>query len=81
MYVRLRLRVCFGRLCPRARSPILDELVDGLVHALGRDVMKILLVDRGLVDGAQIGRLKQQYRIDTIVPLAPTWVSAPMSSA
>jgi hypothetical protein len=59
-------RVVSGR---RHECPILYELVDGLVQALGRDVMKILLVDRGLIDGAQIGRLKQQHRIDTIVPL------------
>ena len=31
--------------------------------------MKVLIVDRGFIDGAQMGRLKQHYRIDTIVPL------------
>lgn len=59
-------RVVSGR---RHECPILYELVDGLVNAVGRDVMKILIVDRGLIDGPQIGRLKQQYRIDTIVPV------------
>jgi hypothetical protein len=59
-------RVVSGR---RHECPILYELVDGLVKAVGRDVMKILIVDRGLIDGAQIARLQQQYRIDTIVPV------------
>jgi hypothetical protein len=31
--------------------------------------MKVLIVDRGFIDGAQMGRLKQDGRIDTIVPL------------
>ena len=53
----------------RHECPILYELVDELVKALGRDVMKILIVDRGLIDGPQMARLKQQYRIDTIVPV------------
>lgn len=59
-------RLVSGR---RHECPILYELVDGLVKAVGRDVMKILMVDRGLIDGAQLARLKQQYRIDTIVPV------------
>jgi hypothetical protein len=59
-------RVVSGR---RHECPILYELVDGLVNAVGRDVMKILIVERGLLDGPQIARLKQQYRIDTIVPV------------
>jgi hypothetical protein len=59
-------RVVSGR---RHECPILYELVDGLVKAVGCDVMKILMVDRGLMDGPQMGRLQQQYRIDTIVPV------------
>ena len=59
-------RVVSGR---RHECPILYELVDGLVKALGRDVMKILIVDRGLIDGPQMARLQQRYRIDTIVPV------------
>jgi hypothetical protein len=59
-------RVISGR---AHECPILYELVEGLVNALGRDVMKILIVDRGLIDGPRMGRLKKEYRIDTIVPL------------
>jgi hypothetical protein len=53
----------------RHECPILYGLVDELVKALGPRVMKTLIVDRGLIDGAQIGRLKKSYNIDTIVPL------------
>ena len=59
-------RVISGR---AHECPILYELVEGLVKALGRDVMKILIVDRGLIDGSRMGRLKKECRIDTIVPL------------
>ena len=59
-------RVISGR---RHECPILYELVEGLVKAVGRDVMKMLIVDRGLLDGPLMGRLKKQDRIDTIVPV------------
>jgi len=59
-------RVVSGR---RHECPILYELVDELVRAVGRDVMKVLIVDRGLIDGPQMARLQQRYRIDTIVPV------------
>lgn len=59
-------RVISGR---RHECPILYELVEGLVNAVGREVMKILIVDRGLIDGASMGRLKKECHIDTIVPV------------
>ena len=49
--------------------PILYELVDGFVKAVDRGWMKVLMVDRGLIDGANIGRLKTDHHIDTVVPL------------
>lgn len=49
--------------------PILYELVEGLVKAVGRGVMRVLIVDRGLLDGPAIGRLKLKHQIDTVVPL------------
>jgi len=49
--------------------PILYELVDGFVKAVSHGWMKVLIVDRGLIDGAQIARLKTAYKIDTVVPL------------
>ena len=49
--------------------PLLYELVDGFVNAVGKGVMKVLILDRGLLDGPAIGRLKTQYHIDTVIPL------------
>jgi Transposase DDE domain len=49
--------------------PILYELVDGFVKAVSHGWMKVLIVDRGLIDGAQIARLKTACKIDTVVPL------------
>jgi len=59
-------RVVSGR---RHECPILYELVDEVLHAVGRDVIKVLILDRGFIDGAQMGRLQQEYRIETIVPV------------
>ena len=49
--------------------PILYELVDGFVQAVDRGWMKVLVVDRGLIDGANMARLKTSHHIDTVVPL------------
>lgn len=49
--------------------PVLYQLVDGFVQAVDRGRMKVLIVDRGLIDGAQMARLKREHNIDTIVPL------------
>jgi Transposase DDE domain len=49
--------------------PILYELVNGFVKAVGPGRMKVLVVDRGLIDGANMARLKTAYQIDTVVPL------------
>jgi len=59
-------RVVPGR---RHECPILYELVDEVVRAVGRDVIQVLILDRGFIDGAQMGRLQQDYRIETILPV------------
>jgi hypothetical protein len=59
-------RIVPGR---RHECPILYELVDEVVGAVGRDVIKTLILDRGFIDGAQMGRLQQDYRIETILPV------------
>ncbi len=53
----------------RHECPILYELVGEVVRAVGCDVIKVLLLDRGFIDGAQMGRLQQDYRIETILPV------------
>ena len=59
-------RVVPGR---RHECPILYELVEEVVRAVHKGVIKVLIVDRGLIDGERMGSLKQKWAIDTIVPL------------
>jgi hypothetical protein len=40
-----------------------------VLDALGRDVIQVLILERGFIDGAQMGRLQQDYRIETILPV------------
>jgi hypothetical protein len=48
--------------------PVLYQLVEGFVAAVGRGVMKRLIVDRGFLDGEQIGRCKRAHGIDILIP-------------
>src|SRR6266849_5795419 len=66
LFLTVAARVVPGN---RHECPILYELVDGFVQAVDRGWMKVLIVDRGLIDGPNIGRLKTAHQIDTIVPL------------
>ncbi len=59
-------RVVSGR---RHECPILYELVEEVVQAVHTGVIKVLVVDRGLIDGERMGHLQQKLGIDTIVPL------------
>jgi hypothetical protein len=59
-------RVVSGR---RHECPILYELVEEVVRAVHKGLIKVLIVDRGLIDGQWMGHLKQKLAIDTIVPL------------
>jgi Transposase DDE domain len=59
-------RVVPGR---RHECPILYELVEDVVRAVHKGMIKVLIVDRGLIDGERMGHLKQKLAIDTIVPL------------
>jgi len=65
-FLVVAVRVVSGR---RHECPILYELVDEVVRAVGRDVIKVLILDRGFIDGAQMGRLWQDHRIETILPV------------
>ncbi|MBI4902344.1 MAG: transposase [Acidobacteria bacterium] len=59
-------RVVPGR---RHECPILYELVEEAAAAVHKGFIKVLIVDRGLLDGERMGHLKQKWGIDTIVPL------------
>jgi hypothetical protein len=49
-------------------SPILYELVEKFVASHGKGVMKRLILDRGFLDGPAIGRCKQEWGIDILIP-------------
>lgn len=52
-----------------SEATALWPLVDTFVEVVGRGVMKVLLLDRGFINGPQIGRLKLAYGIDTVIPI------------
>ena len=49
--------------------PLLYRLVEEFVRFHGRGVMKRLILDRGFLDGAQMGRCKQEFGIDVLIPV------------
>lgn len=65
-FLYVAVRVVSGKM---HESPILYELVEGFVKAMGRGIMKFLILDRGFIDGPGIGRCKKDYGVDVILPL------------
>lgn len=49
-------------------SPILYEMVAQFVEFHGKGIMKKLILDRGFLDGAEIGRCKKERGIDVLIP-------------
>jgi len=49
--------------------PVLYELVKQLVEAVGKGVMKRLILDRGFLDGKAISTCKRDYGIDVLIPV------------
>lgn len=50
-------------------SPVLYEMVEEFVGAVGTGVMKLLILDRGFLDGEAIGRCRRKHGIELIMPL------------
>ena len=50
-------------------SPVLYGLVKQFVEAVGPGVMKLLILDRGFIDGEAISRCKKEYGIDVLIPI------------
>src|SRR5262249_36327162 len=44
-------------------------LVDSFLAIVGTGVLKVLLLDRGFINSEQIGRLKRDHDIDTVIPI------------
>jgi len=53
----------------QSETPWLRRLVDGFVQALGQGVMKVLIHDRGFVDGATVSHNKLDHGVDSVFPL------------
>ena len=62
------------RVLPGAASecPVLYTLVDDFVAAVGPGILRRLILDRGFLDGAAIGRCKQAHGIDVLIPVRKT---------
>lgn len=52
-----------------AEATALWPLLDTFLATVGADVMKVLLLDRGFINGSQIGRLKREHGIDIVMPI------------
>lgn len=65
-YVYTGVRVTGGR---AGECPQLRPLVDSFVAAVGKGVMKVLIHDRGFIDGATVAHNKRTNEVDTIFPL------------
>ncbi len=48
-------------------APIFWKMVDDFVARVGKGVIRHLILDRGFIDGASIGRAKQAHGIDTTI--------------
>ena len=52
-----------------SEATALWPLLDTFLATVGSGVMKVLLVDRGFINGAEIGRLESDHGIDTVIPI------------
>jgi hypothetical protein len=50
-------------------SPLLYEMVKQFVEAVGKGVIKRLILDRGFLDGKAISTCKAHYGIDILIPI------------
>ena len=65
-FYRVAVRVLPGT---ASECPVLYALVEEFVAAVGAGVLRRLLLDRGVLDGAQIGHCKQAHGIDGLIPV------------
>lgn len=49
--------------------PVLYQLVAEFVRAVGLGVLKLLILDRGFIDGPNISRCKKDFGIDVLIPM------------
>lgn len=49
-------------------SPVLYRMVEQFVGFHGKGVMKKLILDRGFLDGSELGRCKKKWGVDVLIP-------------
>lgn len=52
-----------------SEDSVLWSLVDDFVDAVGKGIMKRLILDRGFIDGERMSRCKTKHGIDVVIPL------------
>lgn len=52
-----------------SEATALWPLLETFFAAVGEGLMKVLLLDRGFINGPQIGRLKRERGVDTVIPI------------
>jgi hypothetical protein len=65
-YVYAGLRVVSGK---SHEAPVLYPMVERFVQAVSPGVMKLLIMDRGFIDGENIGRCKRDWGLDVLIPM------------
>ena len=50
-------------------GPVLFQLVENFVKTVGKGVIKLLILDRGFVDGPNITRCKKEWEIEVLLPV------------
>jgi hypothetical protein len=65
-YVYAGLRVVSGKV---HEDTVLAPMVEQFVQAVGQGVMKLLILDRGFIDGKNLGRCKQEWGVDVLIPM------------
>ena len=65
-FMRVAMRIVPGN---ANECPILYDLVDEFVAAVGMGTIKRLILDRGFIDGAKIAHCKLKHGIDLLMPL------------
>lgn len=49
--------------------PVLYQLVENFVGVVGKGVMKLLILDRGFIDGKNLSRCKEEWGVDVLIPI------------
>ena len=65
-FLRIAMRIVPGN---EHECPILYELVDEFVAAVGTGIIKRLILDRGFIDGERIAHCKRDLGIEILMPL------------